>query len=41
MSTAPAHQAEKLAYSVILAGQAWCPRQDLNLRSRLRRPVKP
>jgi hypothetical protein len=24
---------------VITAGQAWCPRQDSNLRSRLRRPV--
>lgn len=23
-----------------LAAQAWCPRQDLNLRSRLRRPVQ-
>ena len=24
---------------VITAGHAWCPRQDSNLRSRLRRPV--
>ena len=31
------HSARSL--KVIIAGQAWCPRQDSNLRSRLRRPV--
>ena len=27
--------------SMITAGHTWCPRQDSNLRSRLRRPVNP
>jgi hypothetical protein len=40
MSTAPAHQGKSWSthsYS-ILANHAWCPWQDSNLRSRLRRP---
>jgi hypothetical protein len=41
MSTAPAHIGLKARLlKVISAGHAWCPRQDSNLRSRLRRPVE-
>jgi hypothetical protein len=40
VSTALAHPSASWP-TVILAAQKWCPRQDSNLRSRLRRPVEP
>ena len=38
-STRPPNRTIRLSLSVITAGQRRCPRQDSNLRSRLRRPV--
>jgi hypothetical protein len=38
-STRTVNRTSRTVRRVITAGQAWCPRQDSNLRSRLRRPV--
>jgi len=39
MSTAPRIRLNDSPLTAIFAVQTWCPRQDLNLRSRLRRPA--
>ena len=40
MSTARQIRPKPHQLTGIFAGRTWCPRQDLNLRSRLRRPGK-